>query len=312
MGKELPFDPNNYEPTDYEGLHDSYLLDLLFQDKLEEYYLDDEEEEITEEDWENKILEDYANWSEEVGNAEENKFIPPDDDFQLLKAVFPSLETDEFETPFSQDEAEGIPYNNYHELFQAAARGELANSNLGEYSLDGALKELETAKEKSIKRLEAIRDEMTAKAMVDFPDEIARKHYQEMRKELADLFLTDEERKKRQQDFERKVDEMARLACKSKEEHHHHHHDEHHEKTLSPEEEFAAKYGKRLSDIESRGSDFKSNPATFIEKTIERKFGQDGISAWRALEEAKVEKAKLSEAEAKAQELEFIEFLKRA
>ena len=103
---------------------------------------------------------------------------------------------------------------------------------------------------------------------------------------------------------------MARLA--SKPDDHHHHHGDGDDNHVSPAQEFQQKYGRNLDEMQERMNAFKADPEGFMEKSIIEKYGKAGLDVWKKSQEFSNNMSVMSEADKKAAEKAFSDFLNKA
>jgi hypothetical protein len=249
----------------------------------------------------------------------------PANDFDLLKQFYPNLNFRELESGFSVEEVgANFPYSSVKDLLSAASKKSLSVPGYSAASVTSleatdARQKLAVLKEASLKKIDSIFEDALAFAKNPFPDEEAKTHYQKLRGKLADFPQSGGEWATYRANLEKEVDEMARLASK-KEEHHAHHGEEEgeegdhhaHEKTLSPAQEFEAKYGRNLDELQERFSKFKSDPKGFLESSIIEKYGKNGLDVWKKSQEFSERLSVITEADKEAAEAEFTNFLKKA
>lgn len=317
-GEDLPFKASNYpEATDPQAQYDAYYLDLTLQGKLNGFDWKAEKQ-ITDSEW-MSIYKNISKWSIETAksNKPDTKNLPSND-FDLLKQFYPQLEFRELETPFIADEVgAGFPYKNMKDLISAAANGKLnipGSKPSTAIEASEAKAQLADLKEKSMAKVEAIYSETMKFAQAAFPDEAARTHYKALQKKLSDFPQGVQGWASFRANMEREVDEMARLAAKKADPHHHGHDDEHddHHAAPTPAQEFQAKYGLNLDELQEMSNKFKSNPEGFLESSILEKYGKNGLDVWKKSQEFAVVYAKSSAADIAAAEKAFTDFLKSA
>jgi len=313
---DLFFSAKNYpEASSPKELYDAYYLDLTLQGKLSGFDWKAEKE-ISDSEW-LSIYKSISKWS--VETAKENKPDTnnlPSNDFDLLKQFYPQLEFRDLETPFIADEVgASFPYSNMKDLLSAAANGKLnipgskPSTTIDASEAKAALAELKT---KSMAKVDAIYQDTLKFAQTAFPDEQSRAHYKALQKKLGDFPQGAQGWAKFRANMDKEVDEMARLAAKKEDPHHGHeeHGDEHH--APSPAQEFQAKYGLSLDELQETMSRFKANPEGFLEASIVEKHGRNGLDVWKKSQEFAALYAKSSAAEIAAAESAFTEFLKSA
>lgn len=316
-GGDLAFNASNYpEAANVKDLYDAYYLDLTLQAKLDGFDWQAEKE-ITDAEW-LTIYKNICQWSSKT--VKENKPDTsnlPESDFDLLKQFYPQLNYRDLETPFVADEVgANFPYRTMKDMLSAAVNGKL---NVPGYdakkitSLEATevRAELAALKEKSMKRIDSLYEEAMTFAKNPFPDAAAKTHYQNLRKTLADFPQTPAAWNTFRANMEKEVDEMARLASKKVDEHHHHG-DDHHDDKPSPAQEFEAKYGRNLDEMQERFAKFKSDPEGFLESSILEKYGKNGLDIWKKSQEFSNKMAVMSPSEKAAAEAAFADFLKQA
>lgn len=312
---ELAFSAKNYpDVSGFKDLYDAYYLDLTLQGLLEGFDWEAEKK-LTDNEWQ-LIYKNISGWTKET--AKVNKLSTnnlPDNDFDLLKQFYPQLNFRDLETPFAVEEVgANFPYRSMKDLLSAATNGKLNvpgySSSITSIEATDAKKKLEALKESSFKKLDAILQDTLAYAQSPYPDEEAKKHYQALRAKLADFPQTSAGWATFRANMEKEVDEMARLA--SKKEEHHGHHGEEEEGHLSPAQEFEAKYGRNLDEMQERMSKFKADPKGFLEASILEKYGKNGLDIWKKSEEFSNQLSVITEADKTAAETAFSNFLKSA
>jgi hypothetical protein len=258
------------------------------------------------------IYKSICQWSAKV--ARKAKIDPsalPENDVDLLKVFFPSLDTRELDIDLDKDAfGDDFPYKNMKELFHAASTGTLkvqpdasyltgSNSDVkGTLSqqvvdMSEARRKLDELKRESFAALEAARDEALAWARDPFPDELARQHYREMKTQLDALPSTSAEWDTYEVDMMNRIDEMASVASRrvpegeGEHEHHgEHEKDDHHAvpARLTPAEEFQNKYGRNLDEVMEALAKYKADPDGFLEASVLSSCGKNGVEAWRRLQ----------------------------
>lgn len=311
MSGAIAFNADNYpDISGYEGLYNAYYLDLCLNGKLEGFDWQAEKT-VTENEW-LTIYNNIAAWTETVDDSAGAPVQLPENDFDLLKQFYPKLDFRELESTFDADDVgPNFPYANMKEMFAAAAAGTLEipssyKGTTGNLDASETRKELAELKEKSMSKLDKIYEEAMAYAKNPFIDEKAKAHYKALREKLADFPSDKAGWDKQRADMEKQVDEMARLASK-KVDHHHGHGG-----GVSPSEEFKAKYGRSLEEMQERMSKFKADPVGFMESSIVEKYGQNGLRVWKKSQEFSEKMSVMSESDKKALENEFSDFLKKA
>lgn len=316
-GGELAFLPSTYpDVSGAKNLYDAYYLDLTLQGKLADFDWMAEKE-ISDSEW-LAIYKSIVQWS--ATTAKENKPSTsnlPANDFDLLKAFYPQLNFRDLDTPFSAEEVgAGFPYKNMKELLGAAMEQKLnipgysasSITSLEATEVRAALKDLES---NTMKKIDAIYADALKYAQSPFPDDAAKKHYAALRGKLADFPQGAAGWAAFRANMEKEVDEMARLASKKEEHGHHHGHDDEHH-APSPAEEFKAKYGKDLDEMQERFAKYKADPEKFLENSILEKFGKSGLDVWKKSQEFSANISVMSDAEKAKMEESFSNFLKSA
>lgn len=321
MGSALTFTPSNYpEAKDPKAQYDAYYLDLTLQGKMDGFDWVSEKE-ISESEWQS-IYKNICKWSVTTVKANKPDMSNlPKSDFDLIKQFYPHLNFRDLESPFSVEEVgPNFPYANMKAMMTAAMEGTLnvpgySASSVKSLEATEIRKELEALKEKSLKRVETVYNQAMEYAKNPFPDDTARAHYKALQSKLADFPQTPAAWDAFRANMDKQIDEMARLASK-KDEHHHHHHEEgeegHGEAHLSPAQEFEQKYGRNLDEMQERFQAFKADPEGFLESSIIAKFGKNGLDVWKKSQEFSANMSVLSDAEKKAAEKAFADFLKSA
>lgn len=314
-GSELAYNPKNYDVTSTEDLYNAYYLDLTMQGKMEKFDWYGEKD-ISDSEW-LSIYKSISKWTAEVTKKTKlSDASAPKNDFDLLKNFYPNLDFSELESSFTADEVgANFPYKNMKELLGAAIDGTI---NVPGYSKTSVTtleateikKELNALKEASMKRVDDVYAKVLEYANNPYPDETARKHYQELRKTLASFPQSPSEWKTYRANFEKELEEMAIMAAKKEDEHHHH--DEHDENYISPAKAFEMKYGKNLDEMQERMNKYNSDPQGFLEASILEKFGKNGLDIWKKSQEFSAQFDVLSDAEKAKTEQQFSDFLKNA
>jgi len=317
-GEELSYSSSNYkEVNGAKAQYDAYYLDLTLQGKLAGFDWMAEKE-ITDAEW-LSIYKSICDWTQTTAKANKPSTSNlPSSDFDLLKQFYPQLNIRDLETPFVADEVgANFPYANMKEMLSAAMAKTL---NVPGYSsssvtsieaneVRSALKSLETA---TMKKVDAIYEDSMKFAQNPFPDAEAKSHYAALKTKLAGFPQGAAAWATYRANMEKEVDEMARLASK-KEDPHHHGHDEHddgHAKAPTPKEEFQAKYGKSLDEMQERMIKYKANPEAFLEASIVEKFGKNGLDIWKKSQEFSANMQAMSDADKAAVEKKFADFVK--
>jgi hypothetical protein len=322
-GGDFGFKASNYahlsQPKD---LYDAYYLDLVLAGKLEGFNWK-QEKVVSDEEWV-QIYKQIAQWSATTVSANRPTAASlPSNDFDLLKEFYPSLDYRELESSFTEDEVgPNFPYSNMKELLSAASKGKL---NIPGFEPTTTLEatevkaSLSALKEKTLAKLDVILEDALAYAKNPYPDEQSKVHYQKLRAKLADFPQTANAWSVFRANMEKEIDEMATLASKPEDPHHGHHEegeeghdDHHHEEKLSVAQEFEAKYGLNLDELERRMEKFKSNPQAFLEDSIIEKYGKNGLDVWKKSQEFSAKMAVMSEADKAATEKAFADFVSKA
>lgn len=263
------------------------------------------------------IYDNISAWSAEIAKKQRpDTNSLPNSDFDLLKQFYPQLNFRELEVSFTTEEVgPNFPYTNMKEMIEAASSGTFSVPGYSgsTTSLEGteARKKLEALKEKTMANLEKVYEETMKYAMSPFPDDQAKAHYKKLREKLA-TFPSDEAGwKKQRMQVRKEAEEMARFASQ-KEADQHHHHGHHEEGEMSPAEEFEAKYGRNLEEMQERMNEFKADPQSFLEKSIIEKHGRNGLEIWQKSQEFAAKLSTMSASEKAATEAKFTEFLNQA
>lgn len=272
-----------------------------------------EDKKISDGEW-FSIYKSITEWTQDVSKKQKaNSNNVPENDFDLLKQFYPELNYRDLETNFVPTEVgPNFPYNNLKELFGAAANGKLsisAPSGTPNLEATETRKKLAALKETAIKRVDAAYAKVMKYAEQTLPDEEAKKHYQTMKKKLADNPQGASAWAAQRANLEKDIDEMARFAARRVDEHHHHEGEGEH---LSPAEEFEKKYGMNLDQLQETFNRFKADPNAFLETSIMSKFGRNGVDIWNKSQEFAAKYKALSPAERAAAETKYIEFLNQA
>jgi len=307
-GADLAYAAKNYpDSSSSKALYDAYYLDLTLQGKMENFDWAAEKE-ISDSEW-LTIYKYICNWTKDVAKASSDAKLP-ENDFDLLKQFYPSVDMRDLETPFGESEVgQNFPYKNMKEMLGAASAGKLQVAKFaGVTSLDAveAKKQVADLKASTLAKVEAIYADTLAYAKNPLPDDAAKKHYQELKAQLASFPQSPSEWTKFRANFEKEVDEMAKLAGKQEDEHHHHD-----DNYVSPAKEFEMKYGRNLDEMQERFNRFKADPNGFLESSIIEKYGSAGLSVWKKSQEFSEKMSTLSEAEKSATEKSFADFLKQ-
>jgi len=314
-GGDLPFKKSNYPDVDSsKDLYNAYYLDLTLQGKLNGFDWVSEKT-ISDSEW-LAIYKTICQWSSATVKANKpSTGSLPTNDFDLLKQFYPQLNYRDLETPFVVEEVgSNFPYKNMKDLLSAAVSGSLnipGHSSVSSLDTSGIKKDIAGLKQKSLANIEAVYSDAIAYAKNAFPDDTSKAHYQSLRTKLAGFPQSKSEWEAYRLNVEKEIDEMARLASKPEDDHHHGH-DEHHEDTLSVAQEFQAKYGKSLEEMQERMNKFKQDPEGFLESSVVEKFGKNGLDIWKKSQEFSAKLSVMSEADIAATESTFATFLKQA
>lgn len=307
MSEALAYEASNYpDVSGFKDKYDAYYLDLTLQGKLQGFDWEAEKK-ISDAEWQG-IYQSICKWSSSVAKKSDNSDLPAGD-FDLLKQFYPSLNYRELELPFSTEEfGAGFPYKNMKEMLQAAVDGTLSvpgYDKVTSISGESTKTKLAALKESTMSKLDSIKDDAMTYATSPFPDADAKSHYKALSAKLADFPQGADGWAKFRTQMDKEVDEMAKLASKKVDEHHGH-------SGPSPAEEFEAKYGRSLDEMEERMSRYKSDPKGFLEQSIMEKHGQKGLDVWKKSEEFSNTMSSMSEADKAAAEKAFADFLKSA
>lgn len=312
MSDKLVFNADSYpDVKGYEALYNAYYLDLCLNGKLEGFDWVAEKS-VTDDEW-IQIYNSIADWTESMDKQTVSPETLPENDFDLLKQFYPKLDMRDLELAFDpSDVGADFPYKNMKEMLAAAAAGKLKipdsyKGSTGNLDASETLKELKELKERSMATVDKIFEELMAAADSPFVDDEAKEHYKALRTKLADFPSDQAGWDKQRAEMEKQIDEMARLASKKVDHHGHGHHD-----AVSPSEEFKAKYGRSLEEMQERMNKFKADPVGFMEKSIIEKYGQEGLRVWKKSQEFSDKMSVMSEADKKALETDFADFLKQA
>lgn len=319
---DLALVESNYpEAKSPKDLFDAYYLDLTLQGKMEGFdWVADKL--ITDSEW-MFIYKNICQWSvKTVKEFRPNASNLPSSDFDLLKQFYPQLNFRELETPFSVEEVgAGFPYSSMKDMLNAAIAGDLnvpgyAKGTATSLEATEVREQLNSLKEATMKKVDAIYEETLVYANSAFPDAEAKVHYQALKKRLADFPQSAAGWSTLRTNMEKEVDEMARLASKRVDEHHGHEEEGeghgHGEKKASPAQEFEAKYGRNLDEMQERMALYKTDPEGFLQASIFAKYGKDGLDVWKKSQEFSAQMSVMSEADKKATEASFTNFLDSA
>ncbi len=316
MGAALPYSASNYEGKTPKALYDAYYLDLTLQGKMDGFDWVAEKE-ISDTEW-ISVYKQICNWSKSTvkSNKPDTSNLPASD-FDLIKQFYPQLNFRDLETPFSPEEVgSNFPYNNMKEMLTAAMKGSLnvpgySGKTFTSLEATEIKADLAKLKEKTMKKVDEIFADTMKYATNPYPDDQAKKHYKALKAKLADFPQTPQAWEQYRANVEKEVDEMARLASKP-DDHHHHHGDEGHDDHVSPAQEFQQKYGRNLDEMQERMNAFKADPEGFMEKSIIEKYGKAGLDVWKKSQEFSNNMSVMSEADKKAAEKAFSDFLNKA
>jgi hypothetical protein len=319
---DLALSESNYPcATSPKDLYDAYYLDLTLQGKMQGFDWVGEKV-ITDAEW-LSIYKNICTWSTGIvaANKPDAKNLPVSD-FDLLKQFYPQLNYRELETSFSAEEVgDKFPYKNMKDLMTAAVAGDLnvpgySKSSVTSLEATEVRAELKSLKEETMKKVDAIYEQTMTYANNAFPDAQSKTHYQALKKRLADFPTTSAGWSALRSNMEKEVDEMARLASKRVDEHHGHHDEEeghgHGEKKASPAQEFEAKYGRNLDEMQERMALYKTDPEGFLQASIFAKYGKEGLDVWKKSQEFSAQMSVMSEADKAATEASFTNFLNQA
>lgn len=319
MGATLPFKATNYpDVTGNKDLYDAYYLDLTLQGKLNGFDWETEKK-ITDSEW-MTIYKNISKWSKDT--AKKNKpdmTNVPENDFDLLKQFYPQLNYRDLETPFSEEEVgPNFPYRSMKDMMSAAVNGKLSVPGYESVtSIDASetKKALAKLEADAMTKIDAIKDKTMAFATAAYPDADAKTHYKKLKSTLGDFPQTAADWSTYKMKMDKEIDEMATLASK-RDEHHGHHEEEEgehaHAPHVSPSEEFQAKYGRSLEEMQERMSKFKSDPTAFLENSIIEKYGKNGLDVWKKSQEFSEKMSTMSAADVAAAQKQFTDFLDKA
>jgi len=309
-GGELAFSKENYPDVDgFRDLYDAYYLDLTLQGKLEGFDWE-EEKKISDSEWQS-IYKSICKWTSTTSKANKpDTSNLPANDFDLLKQFYPQLNFRDLETPFAVEEVgANFPYRNLKVMLQAALDGKLSvpgyDSSIVSLEATDAKVKLAALRDSTMAKLDAIQADTMAYATADYPDEQAKTHYKALQEKLGSFPQGAAGWADFRSKMETEVDEMAKLASKKVDEHH-----GHGEAKVSPAEEFEAKYGRSLEEMQERMNQYKQDPKGFLENSIIEKFGTKGLEVWKKSESFSA--GDVSEADKAAAEKAFADFLAKA
>ena len=273
------------------------------------------EKEIGDSEW-LAIYKNICDWSSKTvkANKPDTSNLPASD-FDLLKQFYPQLNFRELDAPFAVEEVgKNFPYRSMKDMLTAAMKGSLAvpgydSKSITSLDAGDVRKDLNALKEKTMKNLDAVYEDVKAFASNPFPDEESRKHYKSLSAKLADFPQTPSDWNNYRAKMDKEVDEMARLASKPDD---HHHHEEGEADHVSPAQEFEQKYGRNLEEMQERMNKYKSDPEGFLEASILEKFGKNGLDIWKKSQEFSANMSVMSDSDKAAAEKAFSDFLKKA
>jgi hypothetical protein len=307
-GGELEYNAASYpESKTSKALYDAYYLDLTLNGKLANFDWMGEKE-VSDSEWLG-IYKKICAWTAKTASS--NKASTdnlPSNDFDLLKSFYPALSFRELEANFGAEEVgDNFPYKNMKEMLGAAVDGKLSVPGYDAKSItsieaDNIRAELASLKESTMKKVDDIYADAMKYAQNPFPDAKAKEHYQALRTKLADFPQSPKGWSDFRADMEKQVDEMARLASKPVDEHGH-------GSGPSVSEEFEAKYGKSLEEMQERFNQYKNDPEGFLEKSIMEKYGRNGVEIWKKSQEFSSSMSTMSESDKAAVEKKFSDFI---
>lgn len=313
-GSELGFDAANYpdiEESKTKDIYNAYYLDLTLNGKLAGFDWMAEKT-VSDTEW-LSIYKKICAWTNKTAKANKPSTDNlPRSDFDLLKQFYPQLNFRDIDSSFSEQEVGAdFPYKNMKDMLAAAMSKDLSvpgytASSVTSLDANEVRAELKTLEETTMKKIDAIYADSMAFATNPFPDAQAKTHYQQLRTKLADFPQSPAGWTEFRAKMEKEVDEMARLASKPVGEH------GHDNDGPSPAEEFEAKYGKNLDIMQDRFSQYKSNPEAFLEDSIVEKFGRNGLDVWKKSQEFSASMSTMSDADKKAVEAKFTDFIAKA
>ena len=308
-GGDLEFNAASYpEASTAKDQYDAYYLDLTLNGKLANFDWMAEKE-VSDTEW-LSIYKKICKWTSDT--AKKNKPSTdnlPASDFDLLKQFYPSLNMNDLDTAFVPEEVgDNFPYKNMKEMLAAAVDGNLSVPGYSAGSVTSleateVRAELKALQESTMAKIDAIYADAIKQASSPFPDDKAKEHYSALRAKLADFPQSPEGWSIFRSNMEKQVDEMARLASKPVE------HGHGHSNGPSPAEEFEAKYGKSLEEMQERFNKYKSDPDAFLENSILEKYGRSGLDVWKKSQEFSADMGAMSEADKSAVEKKFSDFL---
>ena len=311
-GGEMAFESSSYpEASSAKDLYDAYYLDLTLNGKLADFDWMAEKE-LSDSEW-LSIYKKICQWTSDTAkNNKPSVDNLPESDFDLLKQFYPTLNLRDLETSFVPEEVgDNFPYKNMKEMLAAALDGKL---NVPGYSAGSVTSleasevraELKALQESTMSKIDAIYADTMKQATTAFPDDQAKAHYTSLRTKLADFPQSPEGWATFRSNMEKQVDEMARLASKPVA------HGHHGETGPSPSEEFEAKYGKNLEEMQERFNKYKSDPDAFLENSILEKYGRSGLDVWKKSQEFSASMSAMSDADKAAVEKKFSDFIASA
>jgi len=310
-GSDLSFSEDNYpDVSGFKNLYDAYYLDLTLQGKLEDFDWESEKK-ISDSEWQ-EIYTKISEWSSKTAIGGTDTSSLPSNDFDLLKNFYPQLNFRDLEDSFAPEEVgAGFPYNNMKDMLQAALDGTLSvpgySSDITSLDASNAKAQLAALKESSMAKIDTILSDSMSYATSPFPDDAAKEHYKKLKTTLGDFPQGAAAWAKFREEMDKEVDEMAKLAAKKVDPHHHGE-----EPKMSPAEEFEAKYGRNLDEMQERMNQYKSDPQGFLENAIVEKYGQKGLDVWKKSEEFSSKLGTMSDSDKTAAEATFSKFLDSA
>jgi hypothetical protein len=311
-GGDLTFDAGSYpEAKSAKDQYDAYYLDLTLNGKLANFDWMAEKE-VSDSEW-LSIYKSICKWTADTAkNNKPSTDNLPASDFDLLKQFYPTLDMRDLDTAFVPEEVgDNFPYKNMKEMLAAAMDGKLSvpgysSSSVTSLEATEVRAELKALTDSTMTKIDAIYADAMKQATDSFPDEQAKTHYTTLRAKLADFPQSPEGWSTFRSNMEKQVDEMARLASKPVE------HGHHGSSGPSPAEEFEAKYGKSLEEMQERFNKYKSDPDAFLENSILEKYGRSGLDVWKKSQEFSANMGAMSESDKAAVEKKFSDFLSSA
>lgn len=310
----VPFKASDYPAaSNFKDLYGSYYAVLASAKVLGDFDWM-EEKKINDAEW-LTIYKKIVKWSSEtVKSKKPSNSNVPSNDFDLLKEFYPQLNYRDLDTAFTESEVgPNFKFKNMKDLFSAAASATPLSvpgySAVSSLEAADARKELAALKESTLTKIDAIYKDALAYAQNPFPDEASKTHYQKLRGKLATFPQSPQAWATYRANIEKEVDEMARMASKEEEEHHHHEGEGEH---VSMAEEFKAKYGLDLDEMQQRLVAYKQDPEAFLENSIVQKYGKNGLEIWKKSQEFSAQMSVMSDSDKAAVENAFSDFLKKA